>query len=146
MLFLSDYYIICPLYVYVRSTLQGFLGDGEDWDLTKLVQPRTAPPFFLITIIRLTLQTRSVCLWTHTSSLASIFTITTRGSQKPLSLTWTMFLRLSHRPLYYTMFTASRHLGSDSDLPNTILKGDHPKTIVTKYGSSWSSSFYGEDL
>ena len=33
--------------------------------------------------------------------------------QEPLTLTWTMFLRLSHRP----------YLGSDPDLPDTILKG-----------------------
>ena len=36
-----------------------------------------------------------------------------------------MFLRLSHRPLYYTMFTACRHLRSDPDLPDANLKGNH---------------------
>jgi hypothetical protein len=84
-----------------------------------------------IIIIRLTLQTSSFA-FEHTKRLASIFTITTRGSEELVSLTWTMFLRLSHRPLYYTLFTACRHLGSDPDLPDTILKGDHPRTIVAK--------------
>jgi hypothetical protein len=50
-------------------------------------------------------------------------------------LIFTMFLRLSHRPLYYTIFTVCRHLGSDPDLPETILKGDYPRTIVTKLDS-----------
>jgi hypothetical protein len=81
-----------------------------------------------------------------TSSLVSIFTIKTRGSQEPLSLTWTMFLRLSHRPLYYTMFRVCRHLGSDPDLPDTILKGDHPRTSVTKFDSSWLFGFREEYL
>jgi hypothetical protein len=33
------------------------------------------------------------------------------------------------------MFSAYRHLGSDPDLPDTILKGDHPRTRVTKFVS-----------
>ena len=28
------------------------------------------------------------------------------------------------------------HVGLDLDLPDVILKGDHPRTIVTKCGSS----------
>jgi hypothetical protein len=67
-------------------------------------------------------------------------------SQESLSLTSTMFLRLSHRPLYYTIFTVCGHLGSDPDLPDTILKGDHPRTIVTKLDSSWLGGFREEDL
>jgi len=62
----------------------------------------------------------------------------------PLSLTWTMFLRLYHRPLYYIMFTACRHLGSDPDLSDTIVKEDYPRTIVTQFGSHWPSSFCRE--
>jgi hypothetical protein len=31
---------------------------------------------------------------------------------------------------------AGSHLGSDPDLPDAILKGDHPRTIVTKFGSN----------
>jgi hypothetical protein len=30
------------------------------------------------------------------------------------------------------MFPAGGHLGSDTELPDTILKGDHPRTIMTK--------------
>jgi hypothetical protein len=29
---------------------------------------------------------------------------------------------------------------------DTILKGDHPRTIVTKFDSSWRGGFRGEDL
>jgi hypothetical protein len=81
-----------------------------------------------------------------TSSPVSPFTITTRGSQESLSLTFTMFLRLSHRSLYYTIFIVCRHLGSDPDLPDAIWKGDHPGTIVTKLDSSWLDGFRKEDL
>jgi hypothetical protein len=38
------------------------------------------------------------------------------------------------------------NLGLDQDLPDTILKGDHPRTIVTKFGFNWPSSFREEDL
>jgi hypothetical protein len=38
------------------------------------------------------------------------------------------------------------HLGLDPDLPDTILKGDHPMIIVTNIGFNWPSSFRGEDL
>jgi hypothetical protein len=34
----------------------------------------------------------------------------------------------------------------DPDQPDTILKGDHLRTIVTKFGFNWPSSFRGEDL
>jgi hypothetical protein len=34
----------------------------------------------------------------------------------------------------------------DPDLPDTILKGDHLRTIVTKFGFNWPSSFRGEYL
>jgi len=34
-------------------------------------------------------------------------------------------------PIDPYMLTASRHLGSDPDLPNTILKGDYTRTSVT---------------
>ena len=44
------------------------------------------------------------------------------------------------------MFTACRHLWSDPDLTNTILKGDHPRTSVTKLYSSWLGGFREEDL
>jgi len=57
-----------------------------------------------------------------------------------------MFLRLSHIPLYYTMFTSCRHLGSHPDLPDTIEKGDHTRTIVTKFDSSLLGGCIEEDL
>jgi hypothetical protein len=34
----------------------------------------------------------------------------------------------------------------DPDLPDTILKGGHLRTIVTKFCFNWPSSFRGEDL
>jgi hypothetical protein len=40
----------------------------------------------------------------------------------------------------------SVNLGLDPDLPDTILKGDHLRTIVTKFGFNWPGSFRGEDL
>ena len=45
------------------------------------------------------------------------------------------------------MFLAGGHLGSDTDLPDTISKWDHPRTtMVTKFDSSWPGGFRGEDL
>jgi hypothetical protein len=44
------------------------------------------------------------------------------------------------------MFSTGGHLGSDPDLPDTILKGDYSRTIVTKFDSSWPGGFKGEDL
>ena len=44
------------------------------------------------------------------------------------------------------MFTAGGHLGSDPDLPDTIWKGDYPRTIVTKFDCSLTDGFRGEDL
>jgi hypothetical protein len=34
----------------------------------------------------------------------------------------------------------------DPDLPDTILKEDHPRTIVTKFGFNWPSIVRGADL
>jgi hypothetical protein len=31
-------------------------------------------------------------------------------------------------------------------MPDTIFKGDHPRTIVAKFGSKWPNGFRGEDL
>ena len=44
------------------------------------------------------------------------------------------------------MLPTGGHLGSDPDLSDTILKGDYPKTIVTKFDSSWPGGFKGEDI
>ena len=44
------------------------------------------------------------------------------------------------------MFPAGGHLGSDPDLLDTILKGNYPRTIVTKFDSSWRGGFRGEVL
>ena len=38
------------------------------------------------------------------------------------------------------------HVGLDLDLPDVLMNVDHSITIVTKFGSNWPSSFYGEDL
>jgi len=44
------------------------------------------------------------------------------------------------------MFPAGGHLGLDTDLPDTILKGDHTRTVEIKFGSNWSNSFVEENL
>ena len=44
------------------------------------------------------------------------------------------------------MFPTDDHLGSDPDLPDTILKGDYSRTVVIKFDSSWPGGFKGEDL
>ena len=54
--------------------------------------------------------------------------------------------RTSFNVFSHTMFPAGGHLGLEPDLPDTIWKGDHPRTIVAKLGFSWPSSFRGEDL
>ena len=43
------------------------------------------------------------------------------------------------------MFPAGGNLGWGANPPDTILKGDHPRTIVTKFGCNWLGSFR-EDL
>ena len=53
---------------------------------------------------------------------------------------------LSHIPLYYTMFNSYRHLGLFPDLPDTIVKGDHPRTIVAKFDSNLLGGCREEDL
>jgi hypothetical protein len=42
------------------------------------------------------------------------------------------------------MFPAGRHHGCDANLLDTIVKGDHLSTMVTKFGSNWSLDFRGE--
>jgi hypothetical protein len=44
------------------------------------------------------------------------------------------------------MFPTGGHLGLEPDLPDTILKGNHPMTIVAKLGFNWPSSFRGEEV
>ena len=95
-----------------------------------------------ITITRLTFQTGSVCLWTHFKSRLNIYYYKSLYcSPGPC------FLDCPIDPyIIHTMFTACRHLWSDPDLTNTILKGDHPRTSVTKLYSSWLGGFREEDL
>jgi len=55
--------------------------------------------------------------------------------------------------IYYFVST-TYHLGTGTQkggwvkqvFPGTILKGDHPRTIVTKFDSSWLGGFTEEDL
>jgi len=44
------------------------------------------------------------------------------------------------------MFPAGGHHGCDADLLDTTIKGDHPRTMMTKFGSNWSRGFRGEGL
>jgi hypothetical protein len=65
---------------------------------------------------------------------------------------WFQFARWLQRRRSLNVFlqrsnvNESCNVGLILDLLDVIMKGDHPRTIVTKFGSSWPSSLYGEDL
>ena len=44
-----------------------------------------------------------------------------------------------------TMWADGGHLGWRAGSSDTILKGDHPRTIPAKFGPNWPSGFRGED-
>ena len=44
----------------------------------------------------------------------------------------------------FFIFSNSDHVGWRSGLPDTILEGDHPRTIPPKFGLKWPSGFRGE--
>jgi hypothetical protein len=43
-----------------------------------------------------------------------------------------------------SLFIFSNSVGGRSGLPDTILEGDHPRTIPPKFGLKWPSGFRGE--
>jgi hypothetical protein len=45
-----------------------------------------------------------------------------------------------------SIFSNGGHLGYRTALTDTILKGDHPRIISTKFGWDWLCSFRGEDF
>jgi hypothetical protein len=45
-----------------------------------------------------------------------------------------------------SIFSNSSHFEWRAGLSDTILKGDHPRTIPTKFALIWFSGFRGEDL
>ena len=45
-----------------------------------------------------------------------------------------------------SIFSHGSHLGYRTALTDTLLKGDHPRIISTKFGWDWLSSFRGEDF
>jgi hypothetical protein len=45
-----------------------------------------------------------------------------------------------------SIFSNSSHLEWKAGLLDTILKGDHPRTIPAKFALIWFSGFRGEDL
>ena len=45
-----------------------------------------------------------------------------------------------------SIFSHGGHLGYRMALTDTILKGDYPRIISTKFGWDWLSSFRGEDF
>jgi hypothetical protein len=45
-----------------------------------------------------------------------------------------------------SIFSYNSHLEWRAELSDTILKGDHPSTIPTKFALIWFSGFRGEDL
>jgi hypothetical protein len=57
-----------------------------------------------------------------------------------------IFMGISHRVLCLIKFGSGGHLGRRSEMPDTILEGDHPRIISAKFGWDWLSSFSGEDF
>ena len=57
-----------------------------------------------------------------------------------------IFVGISHRVLCLIKFGSGGHLGRRSEMPDTILEGDHPRIISAKFGWDWLSSFSGEDF
>ena len=51
-----------------------------------------------------------------------------------------------HRVLGEIKFGCGSHLVWRSEMPDTILEGDHPRIISAKFGWDWLSSFRGEDF
>ena len=45
-----------------------------------------------------------------------------------------------------SIFSNSGHFEWRTGLSDTILKGDHPRTIPAKFALNWLSGFRGEDL
>ena len=45
----------------------------------------------------------------------------------------------------FSIFSHGGHLGWRAGSSDTILKGDHPRTIPAKFGPNWPSGFRGED-
>jgi hypothetical protein len=45
-----------------------------------------------------------------------------------------------------SIFSNGSHLGWRAWLSDTIMKGDHPRTIPAKFGLNWLSGFWGEDF
>jgi hypothetical protein len=54
-------------------------------------------------------------------------------------LSW-IFMGISHRVLCWIKFGCGGHLGRRSEMPDTILEGDHPMIISAKFGWDWPSS------
>jgi hypothetical protein len=46
----------------------------------------------------------------------------------------------------FSIFSNSSHFEWRAGLPDTLLKGDHPRTIPAKFALIWFSGFRGEDL
>ena len=57
-----------------------------------------------------------------------------------------IFHCFSHRVYVKTMSADGGHLGWTSGPTDTILKGDHPRTIPSEFGPNWPSSFREEDF
>jgi hypothetical protein len=57
-----------------------------------------------------------------------------------------IFMGISHRVLWEIKFGCGGHLGQRSEMPDTILEGDHPMIISANFDSDWLSSFRGEDV
>ena len=65
-----------------------------------------------------------------------------------------IFLKVFHPKIFSTHFRAkeisifsnSSHFKWRAGLSDTILKGDHPRTIPAKFALIWFSGFKGEDL
>jgi hypothetical protein len=60
--------------------------------------------------------------------------------------TWQLLLKTEKvdEILPFFIVSNSDHVGWRSELPDTILEGDHPPTIPTTFGLKWPIGFRGE--
>ena len=59
-----------------------------------------------------------------------------------------LLLPLCHKPMFAFSYVFSNggHLGWEAMSSDTILKGDHIRTILPRFGRDWPSSYRGEDF
>ena len=70
----------------------------------------------------------------------------TRGSQEPVivHLVFNLTSKVDRKKI--SIFSNNSHFEWKAGLSDTILKGDHPRTIPAKFTLIWFNGFRGEDL